>query len=192
MIASLDSRTTALVLIDLQQGVVSLPCAPRPGEQVVANAAHLAAGFRAANAPVVLVHASPIADGSDRLHSQVDEPVLLPGTLPGDFFDIVAGVRGEQDILVVKRQWGAFYGTDLDLQLRRRGLSTVVLGGLLTNFGVEATARSAWEHAYDVVVVEDAMAALSTEDHAFAVNRIFPRIARVATTQEVLSAIEPS
>ena len=90
---------------------------------------------------------------------------------------------------MTKRQWGAFYGTDLDLQLRRRGVRTIVLGGISTNYGVETTARDAWERNYNVVFAEDAMAARSAEDHAFAVTRIFPRIGRVSSADEVLAAL---
>ena len=93
------------------------------------------------------------------------------------------------DILVTKHQWGAFYGTELDLQLRRRGVRTIVIGGISTNFGVESTARDAFERGYSLVFVEDAMAGVSPEAHAFACQTIFPRLGRVRDTQAVLSAL---
>lgn len=185
----LDPTTTALVLIDLQQGITAMPAAPRPAGEAIANAARLAKRFRALGAPVVLVHVVTGGDGADRLHTLVDEAVPVRDIPPG-FADIVPELGPEPgDIVVGKRQWGAFYGTDLDLQLRRRGMRTIVLGGISTNQGVESTARDAHERAYDIVFAEDAMSARAATDHEFALTRIFPRIGRVATTAEVLSAL---
>ena len=89
--------------------------------------------------------------------------------------------------MVTKRNWGAFYGTDLDLQLRRRGIKTIVLGGIATNMGVESTARAAHEHGYSQILVEDAMASRSVEMHAFAVGTVFPLLGLVRSTEEVLA-----
>ena len=88
------------------------------------------------------------------------------------------------DLVVVKRQWGAFYGTDLDFQLRRRGVDTIVLGGVATNIGVESTARQAWELGFAVVVAEDLCATHSADMHAFAVEKIFPRLSRVVASAD--------
>jgi nicotinamidase-related amidase len=108
---------------------------------------------------------------------------------PG-FSEIVPELTtGEHDIVITKKQWGAFYGTDLDLQLRRRGVQTVAIGGISTNYGVESTARDAYERNYALVFVEDAMSARAAEDHAFALTRIFPRIGRIASTDDVLGAL---
>ena len=120
---------------------------------------------------------------------QVDEPQPMR-QLPADFSEIVAELGPKDgDIVVTKRQWGAFYGTDLDLQLRRRGITTIVLGGIATNYGVESTARDAYERGYQLVLVEDAMSARSASDHAFAFDRIFPRIGRVCRTADVIAAL---
>jgi nicotinamidase-related amidase len=89
------------------------------------------------------------------------------------------------DVLITKRQWGAFHGTELDLQLRRRGVGTMVLAGIATNFGVESTARQAWEHGYSVVIAEDATSSYSAEMHNFAVKFIFPRISRVVESADL-------
>ena len=184
-----DPSKTALVLIDLQRGITAFPAEPHSTAAVIANAALLAAAFRAAGAPVVLVRVDTSPDGRDRLHSPVDE-LQVRRQMPPDFAEIVAelGPR-EGDIVVTKRQWGAFYGTDLDLQLRRRGITTVVLGGIATNYGVESTARDGYERAYELVLVEDAMSARSAADHAFACEHIFPRLGRLCCTVEVLAAL---
>jgi nicotinamidase-related amidase len=98
--------------------------------------------------------------------------------------------RQPGDIVIFKRQWGAFYGTDLDLQLRRRGLATIVLCGIATEFGVESTARDAYERGYEQVFAGDAMTGRSAESHANAVERIFPRMGRVRRTEEIIAALQ--
>jgi nicotinamidase-related amidase len=95
----------------------------------------------------------------------------------------------EGDIHIIKRQWGAFYGTELELQLRRRGVSRIVLGGISTNIGVESTARNAFELGFNQVLVEDAMSSSNADHHRFAVENIFPRLGRVRSTEQVLQAL---
>ena len=162
---TLPATTTALVLVDLQQGIVPMPTlAPRPGTEVAATCIRLAEKFRAARAPVVLVNVAFASDFGDALKQPVDRPMAHPeGGFPANFSHLIEGIYQPGDILVTKHQWGAFYGTDLDAQLRRRGVRTVVLGGIATNIGVESTARQAHEHAYDVVIAEDATTSLSGE-----------------------------
>ena len=188
-VTQLDPSRTALVLIDLQRGITAFPAESHPTPEVIANAARLADCFRAAGAPVVLAHVATRPDGGDRLSAPVDEPQVLR-QLPADFSEIVAELGPKDgDLVVTKRQWGAFYGTDLDLQLRRRGITTIVLGGIATNYGVESTARDGYERGYQLVLVEDAMSARSAGDHAFAFARIFPRIGRVCRTADVIAAL---
>lgn len=178
-----DPRSTALVLIDLQQGIVAGDKGPYPADAVVAAGKALASRFRAAGAPVVLVH---VGFTADTLPSQaVDQPRLPKEGTPPAFSALVDGLREDGDIVVLKRHWGAFTGTDLDLQLRRRGVKTLVIAGIATNFGVESTARTAWELSYDVVIVEDACTSRSGELHAFAIRHILPQIARVVAADDV-------
>jgi nicotinamidase-related amidase len=182
----LEPRTTALVLIDLQEGIVCRDLAPRKGCDVAATGAKLAGKFRKAGASVVLVNVAFSGDFSDALNQPVDQPTPRPKDgYPGNFSALVDGLGKPGDIRITKRQWGAFYGTELDLQLRRRGIDTIVLGGIATNFGVESTARQAWEHGYSVVTVEDATTGTTAEMHAFAFGRIFPRISRVAKSEDL-------
>jgi nicotinamidase-related amidase len=182
----LDAATTALILIDLQKGVLGRPLAPRSGADVLATGKSLAEKFRAANAKVVLVNVGFAEDESDALSAPVDEPMMRPpGGRPKDWSELADGLAAPGDIRIVKRQWGAFHGTELDLQLRRRGIKTIVLGGVATNFGVDSTARQAWEHGYAVVIAEDACSSVTTELHDFAVKSIFPRISRVVKSGDV-------
>jgi nicotinamidase-related amidase len=185
----LDPAQTALVLIDLQKGIVGMNVAPHSAAEVVGRAARLAARFRELGSPVVLVRVAFSRDGADMLRPPVDAPPAS-ATRPHNWSALVPelGVR-PRDLIVTKRQWGAFYGTDLDLQLRRRGVRTLVLGGISTNFGVESTARSGWEHGYAQVLVEDAMTAFSAEAHSFALTTIFPRLGRIRSTDQVLAAL---
>lgn len=180
---TLDPRTTALILIDLQQGILPHAKGPRSGAEVVTAAKTLASRFRLAEAPVVLVH---VGFTAETMPSQkVDKPSLPPGGSPPEFSEIVPELREMGDVVVLKHHWGAFIGTDLDLQLRRRGITTVVIAGIATNMGVESTARSAWEMSYDVVIAEDACASGSAELHAFAIDNILPQIARVVACAEI-------
>lgn len=96
------------------------------------------------------------------------------------------------DFLITKHQWGAFYGTDLDLQLRRRGIDTIILCGISTNFGVESTARFAYEFGYNQILVEDAMSAMTKEAHEASIKFVFPRLGLIRNTDEVLTAINSS
>ena len=173
---ALDPRTTTLVLIDLQSGILGRKLAPISADELVARGKALAEKFRAARAPVVLVNAVPKLDGPER---QVDEPTALPKTLPSDFADLARGLAEPGDILITKSTWGAFFMTDLDSELKNRGVSTIVLGGVATHIGVEATARQAWELGYELVVARDVTSSTSVEPHEGTMRHIFPRIARV-------------
>ena len=166
---SLDPRTTALVLIDLQRGIVGRQTAPHAAAHVVERAQRLAARCREVGATVVLVRVAYAADGRDRLSQKVDAAPWSAGSVPPDFSELVPELAPKPgDVVVTKRQWGAFYGTELDLVLRRRGVRTIVLGGISTNFGVESTVRDAWERGYELVFAEDAMAAMAAEAHPHA------------------------
>ena len=185
----LDAATTALVLIDLQQGILPYAKAPYDAAAVLANAAPLAAAFRAARAPVVLVKVGFSADGGDVLKAIVDAP-NPPGAPPADWMADPAELPPQPgDIHIVKRQWGAFHGTELDLQLRRRGVRTIVLAGIATSIGVESTARVAWELGYDIVFAEDATSGPDAAMHANSFEKVFPRLGRVRRTADVLAAL---
>ena len=185
---SLDRERTALVVIDLQMGIVTLTGQPYATKTVVERAGQLTAAFRAAGAFVVLVNVGS-RDGKDMLRPTTDQ-VLPRREMSSDFMRLVPELQVQDtDHLVTKHQWGAFYGTDLDLQLRRRGIDTLVLSGISTNIGVETTAREAFSHNYQQVFAEDAMTAQSKEEHDHTVKYIFPRIGRVRSTEEIIAAL---
>lgn len=179
----LDPATTALVLVDLQNGIVGMPLAPRSGPDVLAVGKTLAERFRAAKAKVVLVRVDFAEDYADAPSTPVDQPMTRsPGGMPKEWSALAAGLAQPGDLHIVKRHWGAFHGAELDLQLRGRGIRTIVFGGIATNFGVESTARHAWELGY---IAEDACTSRSADLHAVAVEAIFPRIARVAQSGDL-------
>jgi nicotinamidase-related amidase len=181
--------TTALVLIDLQHSNVERTLAPYPASQVVANGARLADRLRAAGGTVVHVRVLV----NELLRLPADKPVgRAPSAPPAPpaASELVADVpKHDADVFVTKRQWGAFHGTDLDLQLRRRGIRTLILAGIATNFGVESTARAALDIGYALVFAEDAMSAIAAPMHDFATKELFPIMGRVRTTADIVAAL---
>ncbi|VVE21788.1 hydrolase [Pandoraea anhela] len=191
MSLKLDARQTALIVIDPQNWTLGMPLAPWTAQDVVGNVVSLARAI----GPVghVILTRAAFSDGyADALRTPVDLPLSLPdGGIPEAALAFNADVAAVGcDVTITKRQWSAFYGTELDLQLRRRGITTIVLAGVMTNFGVESTARDAWQHNYAVVVAEDACSSLGPDLHAFSMTRVMPRISRVRTTAEIVAALQ--
>ena len=133
-------RQTALILIDLQKGIVALPTA-HPTSEVLKHAGTLADAFRRHGLPVVLVNATCLAPGrTEQGHS-------LQG-MPADWADLAPELNARPgDLLVTKRTWGAFTNTGLAVHLKKLGVTQVVVAGVATSIGVESTARQAHEHA---------------------------------------------
>lgn len=181
---ALDSipQDVALVLIDLQRGITSLPTQP-PAEEVVAKAAKLADAFRAKQLPVVLVRVQPLSAGAPPTDVQ-PPPMKVDET-----FAQLRPELGAPDVDIVKPAWDAFVGTGLDLQLRRRRVKTLVLGGIRTAIGVESTARTAFILGYATLFLTDVMADVDASLHDRALNAIFPRLGRRTTSDEVLSLL---
>ncbi|MFF8790943.1 isochorismatase family protein [Streptomyces sp. NPDC015125] len=183
MPATTLDTTTALVLIDLQKGIAGLPGAPVPSTEVVERGARLAAAFRARGLPVVLVNVTGGAPG----RTESARPAASP---PADWAELVPELdRQPGDIIVTKQQWGAFHGTNLDLELRRRGVTQVVLAGIATSIGVESTARAAHEHGYHVTLATDAMTDLDADAHRNSLEKIFPRLGETDTTEALLELL---
>ena len=186
----LNAKNTALVVIDLQEGILPFAGGPHRADEVVARAARLADECRRQGSPG---HHGPRGlVGRFRRSAENSLSTLRPGRIRCP----KAGgptrprwVSRSCDIEVTKRQWGAFDGTDLELQLRRRGIDTIILCGISTNIGVESTARNAWELGFNLVIAEDACSAASAEQHQGSMTHIFPRIGRVRSTEEILTAL---
>lgn len=176
---------TALIVIDLQKWL-GTQYAPHSAEQVVTRAASMVKAFRKAGAFVGLVRVST-NDFKDMPRPLLDQPSPTFNLVPG--WDEIVPEIGvtDTDHLITKRQWGAFYGTDLDLQLRRRGITTIVLCGIASGIGVDTTAREAFAHGYQVVFATDAMTGFSKEEHEHVIKFIFPRIGRIRSTEDILA-----
>jgi nicotinamidase-related amidase len=185
-VSTLDPKT-ALVVIDLQERIVGAPVVPIPAADVVANTAELAGAFREHGLPVVLVKVG--AAPGESTPGRIQGRRAAGARRPAGGEDIVGDIRGEGDIIVHKRNWGAFYGTDLDLHLRRRGVTQIVLTGIATSLGVESTARAAHEHGYHVALVSDAMTDINADAHANSVERIFPMLGELGTTAEIVELL---
>lgn len=179
--STLDPRS-ALVVIDLQKGIVALPTA-HDVRQVVQRATSLLDAFRACGLPVVLVTVAGGAPG------RTEQP--RRGGPPGpDWAEIVPELgRDPRDHHVVKHTWGAFTQTGLEQHLRENGVTQIVLCGVATSIGVESTARQAHEAGFNVTLATDAMTDMSAEAHANSVQRIFPRLGETATTGEILALL---
>ena len=189
---NIDKTKTAIVVIDLQKGITSRETQPHSAKTVIENTVQLLKIFRQNSMPVFLVRVSGSPDGKDRLSPLVDgENPWANRKMPADWSEIVPEMGPEEnDFIITKKQWGAFYGTELDLQLRRRKMENIVLCGIATNIGVESTARFAFEYGYQQIFAEDAMASRSAEEHNFTVKTTFPRMGRVRSTEDVLAELK--
>jgi nicotinamidase-related amidase len=178
---TLDLKT-ALIVIDLQAGIVGLPTA-QPAEAVIQQAAVLADAFRRHGLPVVLVNVDGGAPG------RTEQP--RRGKRPAGWAELVPELHQQpSDHTVTKRTWGAFTNTDLDEYLKRRGVSQVVIVGIATSAGVESTARQAHEHGFNVTLAVDAMTDMDPDAHINSVSRIFPRLGETGATGEILTLLE--
>ena len=181
-LTTLDPNT-ALILIDLQKGIVARDTKPCPPADVVAKAARLAKAFRAHKLPVVLVH---VTGGAPGRNEQPKPPSPAP-----DWADLVPELdRQPDDHIVEKKSWGAFTHTGLEEHLRAQGVTQVVVAGIATAIGVESTARQAYEAGFNVTLPIDAMTDLKAETHENSVTHIFPRLGETGTTDEVIGLLD--
>ncbi len=184
-----DPARAALVLIDLQRGIVARPTEPHAAADLLARSSRLAEALRPLGTLVVRVRVSFGPGHALAPVNDVDQPNDF-SKLPAGWDELVPDVRIDPaDLIVTKHQWGAFYGTDLELNLRRRGIDTVLLGGVATNIGVESTARDAWERGFKLLLVEDIMATANAAAHEMSVKTIFPRLGHVCSAADVIGAV---
>ena len=181
-VTTLDPAT-ALVLIDLQQGIAGYPTIT-PLADVAGRAAELARAFREHGLPVVLVNVAGGAPG--RI-----EQARRTGDLPPEALQLLPELgQSPGDVLITKRSWGAFTGTGLEEQLRSREVTQVVLAGVSTSVGVDSTARQAFELGFNVTLAVDAMTDTSVDAHAHSVERIFPRLGETGTAADIAALLE--
>ena len=180
-LTTLDPRT-ALLVIDLQKGIVAIPTV-HPISGVIACAASLAGAFRRHGLPVVLVNVAGSAPGRTEQTRQRVEP-------SADWTDFVPELAQQpEDHVVTKRTWGAFINTGLESHLEKEGVTQVVIAGVATRAGVESTARQAYELGFNVTIALDAITDTDAEAHHNSVTRIFPRLGETGTTREILAVL---
>jgi len=183
MITALD-KNTALVLIDLQNGIAGLPLV-HPVAGIIANAAKLLDAFHAAGLPVVIVNVNPANAAWMKARK---EPSAMPGgQFKADWLDIVPELKTKDgDIFVSKSTWGAFESTEIDAELKKRGVTGIVLGGISTSIGVEGTARGASARGYNITFAKDAMTDMFADAHEHSFKYIFPRVGEIDTTDRII------
>ena len=177
----LDPKT-ALIVVDLQKGLVGLSLIHPIGD-VIARARALADAFRERGLPVALVNVAGRAPGRTEQPGQTL-------SRPDGWTDLIPEL-GQQggDIVVTKRTWGAFAGTDLEARLKARGVTQVVIAGVATGTGVESTARQAYEQGFNVTLAVDAMSDMRAEAHDYSVRTVFPRLGETGTSQEIIDLL---
>jgi nicotinamidase-related amidase len=202
----LDPARACLLLFDLLEGHVNKDEATRARfAPVIANAAALLVAARAAGAMIAYAHADHRADRATTAHTLRDtdnrlrplragapkssEPLLTGGTHETRVVRELA--PAPSDYLIPKHRWSAFHGTYFDLALRARSANTIVLCGGSTDVGVAATAFAARDLDYNLVIVSDACTSPEADNHAQLMQRIFPRMARVRTTAQVIAMLSP-
>jgi nicotinamidase-related amidase len=202
--APLDPARSCLLVFDLLEGHVNRDAASRARfAPVIANVAALLAAARARGMMVAYAHADhradratsartirdtdnrlrPIDPADDRSH----EPLLTGGTAATQIVRELAPQAS--DLRVPKHRWSAFHGTYLDLALRTRKADTIVLVGGSTDVGIASTAFAARDLDYNLVIVSDACTSPEEDNHAHLMRRVFPRMARVRTTAQVLEML---
>ena len=180
-VTTLDPKT-ALIVIDLQQGIASLPAA-HPIDEVVQQARALADAFRSRGLPVVLVNVDAGAPG------RTEQPPR--GAFPAGWSDLLPELNQQpEDLMVTKKTWGAFSNTGLAESLRSQGVTQVVVAGVATSAGVESTARQAHELGFNVTLATDAMTDMSLDAHVNSVTRIFPRLGETGTSREIMDLLD--
>ena len=184
-VTELDKKT-ALVLIDLQKGIVGRPLAPNPVETVLENAALLVAAFRKAGLPVVVVNVIPPANPASR-RSEAKMPQMQ---LSEDWAEIVPEIKvQDNDIRITKHTWNAFYNTTLNEELKKAGVTGIVMAGVSSSIGVEGTARAAYERGYNLTFAMDAITDTNEKAHENSFTVIFPRMGEIDTTKAIVEKL---
>ncbi len=173
-----------MIVIDLQKGIVNGNFIHPIGE-VIDRTRALLDVFRAKNLPVVLVNVAGRPPG------RTEQGPRSSISFPEGWTDLLPQLdRQASDIVVTKRSWGAFATTDIEAQLKARGVTQVVVTGVVTSGGVEATARQAYEQGFNVTLALDAMTDVRGEAHEYSIRNVFPRLGETGPTQEIISLLE--
>lgn len=197
MITAID-KNAALVVIDLQDGIVKMKVA-HPAAEVVRQSAKLVDAFHRAGLPVVLVTVVPFGAPSGKVRTEApgmpkDEAAQQQARAAMEaagFFELVPELGAKpDDIYVTKKTWNAFYDTPLEGRLKELGVTNIVLCGIATSIGVEGTARAAYERGFNLSFASDAMTDMVASAHENSLTLIFPRIGEVDKTDAVIGHLQ--
>ena len=182
-LTTLDPNT-ALIIVDLQKGIIGLLPDTHSMGDVIKRSRALADAFRERGLPVVLVN---VAGGAP---NRTEQPPRQSGPRPQDWADLIPELNQQPgDLVVTKRTWGAFASTDLETRLKALDVTQVVVTGVATGTGVEATARQAHEAGFNVTLALDAMADVRSQAHDYSITNVFPRLGETGTTQEIIELL---
>jgi nicotinamidase-related amidase len=182
-LTTLDPNT-ALIVIDLQKGIASGNFIHPIGD-IIDRTRALIDVFRAKNLPAVLVNVA------GRPQGRTEQGPRSNTSFSDGWTDLLPQLDQQPgDIVVTKRSWGSFATTDLERQLKARGVTQVVVTGVATSVGVEATARQAYEQGFNVTLALDAMTDLRQETHEYSIRNVFPRVGETGSAQEIISLLE--
>ena len=95
-----------------------------------------------------------------------------------------------QDYIIPKYRWSTFHQTYFDLALRTRGIDTIIISGGAVDVGVASTVYSARDHDYNLIIARDACSNSHDDSMAALMNTVFPRLARVRNTEQILTMIQ--
>ncbi|VVE89644.1 isochorismatase family protein [Pandoraea bronchicola] len=180
-LTTLDPHT-ALIIVDLQKGILGSPFI-HPIDGIVDRSRALLDAFRERGLPVVLVNVAGVAPG------RTERP-RHNGLFPAGWTDFIPELdRQPNDIVVTKRTWGAFANTDLEDRLKALGVTQVVITGVATGTGVEATARQAYEHGFNVTLALDAMTDARADAHDYSIKNVFPKLGETGTAQDIIDLL---
>jgi len=181
-VTTLDPKT-ALIVVDLQKGLMGVPFVHSMAE-VLSSTTVLTAAFRRRGLPVVLVNATGVAPGRTEQSHSLER-------MPADWADLVPELNAQpEDLLVTKKTWSAFTNTDLEARLKALNVTQVVLAGIATSMGAESTARHAYELGFNVTLALDAMTDLSAVAHDNSATWIFPKLGETGSAREIVDLLD--
>jgi len=200
-------KKSALLFFDILNGYVAEPepGKPRLLKPWIQNAVKLGKVGRAAGLPVFFAKGNHRPDGATNALTITDtNNSLTPwpnGEVTKTKMHVIAGDKSSDvladldpkpdDYYIVKYRWSAFFQTYLDLALRSRGIDTLIVSGGSTDVGVTATLYSGRDLDYNQIVVSDACGTSHDQRaHDALMEIVFPRMARVRTTDQVIEMIE--
>ena len=181
---AINPQTTALLIQDMQNELVkgnAMPVQPLTGAEIIANGARLLEAARASEMPVIYVKVTRRADRRDAPRPPFGAPA------DAEVVSELAPLPG--DPVIVKHTTSPFNTTDIEVFLRRFGITTLILTGYSTTGVVEGSLRDARDKDYDCIVARDCCAAATVVEHEVCMDTIFPRMAWVASADEIIAAI---